>query len=113
MANRHRWRRRPIRSLRARQVTFQQIAGRRDPQRKWGWEENTMSHNNTSRNAEELSARIKAGEEITFDELERANLTQEERAELLRESLLADIARNGEKSRFIDLGDGRFALRSL
>ena len=72
-----------------------------------------MSHNNTSRNAEELSARIKAGEEITFDELERANLTQEEHAELLRESLLADIARNGEKSRFIDLGDGRFALRSL
>ena len=58
-----------------------------------------MSHNNTSRNAEELSARIKAGEEITFDELERANLTQEERAELLRESLLADIARKPAPSR--------------
>jgi hypothetical protein len=58
---------------------------------------------------EEFSARIKAGEEITLDE----NLTQEERAELLRESLLEDIARNGDKSRFVDLGDDHFALRSL
>ena len=62
---------------------------------------------------EEFSARIKAGEEIPLDELKRANLTQEERAELRRESLLEDIARNGGKSRFVDLGDGRFALRSL
>jgi len=62
---------------------------------------------------EEFSARIKAGEEIPLEELECADLTQEERAELLRESIVADIARNGGKSRFIDLGDGRFALRSL
>jgi hypothetical protein len=62
---------------------------------------------------EEFSALIKAGEEITLDEFERSNLTQEERSELLRESLLEDIARNGDKSRFVDLGDGHFALRSL
>jgi len=62
---------------------------------------------------EEFSARIKAGDEIPLDELEQANLTQEERANLLRESILADIARNGGKSRFVDLGGGRFALRSL
>jgi hypothetical protein len=62
---------------------------------------------------EEFSARIKAGEEISIDELKRSNLTQEERAELLRESILEDIARNRAKSRFVDLGDGRFALRSL
>ena len=62
---------------------------------------------------EEFSARIKAGEEIPLDELEQADLTHEERADLLRESILEDIARNGGKSRFVDLGDGRFALRSL
>jgi len=62
---------------------------------------------------EQFSARIKAGEEISIAELECADLTQEERAELLRESILEDIASNGGKSRFIDLGDGRFALRSL
>ena len=60
---------------------------------------------------EQFSARIKAGEEISIAELECADLTQEERAELLRESILEDIASNGGKSRFIDLGDGRFALR--
>ena len=59
------------------------------------------------------SARIKAGEEIPLEELERANLTQEERADLLRESIFEDIASNGGKSRFIDLGGGRSALRSL
>ena len=62
---------------------------------------------------EQFSARIKAGEEIPLDELEQAVLTHEERADLLRESILEDIASNGGKSRFIDLGDGRFALRSL
>jgi len=62
---------------------------------------------------EQFSARIKAGEEIPLDELEQADLTHEERADLLRESILEDIARNGGNSRFVDLGDGRFALRSL
>ena len=62
---------------------------------------------------EKFSARIKAGEEINLDEIEREDLTQDERAELLRESLREDIARNGDKSRFVALRDGRFALRSL